>query len=54
MENSVKEKVNEYVRKKYKSFDIKGELVIQETSFGFRVLNDKDGAPLFLSTAILS
>lgn len=54
MENSVKEKVNAYVRGKYKSFDIKGELVIQETSFGFKVQNHKDGSPLFLGSAILS
>jgi hypothetical protein len=53
MENSVKEKVDSYVRKNYKSFDIKGELIIQETNFGFKILNHKDASPLFLGKSIL-
>jgi hypothetical protein len=53
MENSVKEKVNSYVRKNYKSFDVKGELVIEETVFGFKVLRSQDSAPLFLGSSIL-
>jgi len=54
MDQKVKENVDVYVRKNYKSFDIKGELIIQETSFGFKVLNHKDGAPLFLGNSILN
>ena len=53
MENSVREKVDAYVRKNYKSFDIKGELFIDETNFCFKILKHKDGAPLFLGKSIL-
>jgi hypothetical protein len=53
MENSVKEKVDSYVRKNYKTFDIKGELIIKETSFGFKILKHKDDSPLFLGKSIL-
>lgn len=53
MENSVREKIDVYVRKNYKSFDVKSELDVRETIFGFKVTKHKDTAPLFLSNSIL-
>jgi hypothetical protein len=46
-------KVNDYVRKNYKSFDVKGELIIDDLGPAFMIKKAQDTSPLFLDKSIL-
>lgn len=52
MEDSVREQVEAYVYKNYKSLD-KKDLIIRDHGNHFQVLKHKDGSPLILGKSIL-
>ena len=54
MEQSVKQKVEEYVRTNYKKSYGKSDILsIEETDTMFKISNHVDGAPLILGKGIL-